>query len=43
MWWLKFNVHWLLSDIFSAKVAASDVPPDRPWNGVSCTAEVCAP
>ena len=33
----------LLSDIFSPKVAASDVPPDSPWNGVSCTAEVCAP
>ena len=33
----------LLSDIFGAKAIASDVPPDSPGNGISCTAEVCAP
>ena len=39
----KTHMNWLVSDIFSAKVAASDVPPDSPGNGVSYPAEVCAP
>ena len=32
----------LLSDIFSAKAATSNVPPDSPGNGIPCSAEVCA-
>ena len=31
-----------VSDIFGEKAVASDVPPDSPGNGISCTAEVCA-
>ena len=28
----------LVSDIFSAKATASNVPPNSPGNGISCTA-----
>ena len=43
MWLFKSHVHWLVSDIFGAKAATSNVPPDSPWNGISCSAEVCPP
>ena len=42
MFALDRMLYSFLSGFVSAKTASSDVPPDIPGNGISCSAGVCA-